>query len=131
MAAGRGWIGITPRNAYVTQDVRIAPLLPAWALLLLASALAVGGGARSDTWLRIIAEVLNRPLRIAADSDVGAALGAARLAICAAEGADPAEVCTQPEIHRTIEPEPALVARYAEGYGRYRRMYPALREILA
>lgn len=96
-----------------------------------ASALAVGGGARSDTWLRIIAAVLNRPLRIAADSDVGAALGAARLAICAAEGADPAAVCTQPEIHRTIEPEPALVARYAEGYGRYRRMYPALREILA
>ncbi len=41
-AAGRGWIGITPRNAYVTQDVSIAPLLPAWALLLLASLLAVG-----------------------------------------------------------------------------------------
>jgi hypothetical protein len=46
VAAGRGWIGITPRNAYVTQDVSIAPLLPAWALLLLASALAVGA------WLR-------------------------------------------------------------------------------
>jgi hypothetical protein len=46
VAAGRGWIGITPRDAYVTQDVRIAPLLPAWALLLLASALAVAA------WLR-------------------------------------------------------------------------------
>jgi hypothetical protein len=46
IAAGRGWIGITPRNAYVTQDVSIAPLLPAWALLLLASALVVGA------WLR-------------------------------------------------------------------------------
>jgi hypothetical protein len=41
VAAGRGWIGITPRNAYVTQDVSIAPLLPAWALLLLAALLAV------------------------------------------------------------------------------------------
>lgn len=40
-AAGRGWIGITPRNAYVTTDVRVQPLLPAWALLLLASLLAV------------------------------------------------------------------------------------------
>jgi hypothetical protein len=46
VAAGRGWIGITPRNAYVTQDVRIAPLLPAWLLLLIASALAVAA------WLR-------------------------------------------------------------------------------
>lgn len=41
LAAGRGWIGITPRNAYLTQDVRIAPLLPSWAMLLLAAALAV------------------------------------------------------------------------------------------
>lgn len=46
LAAGRGWIGITPRNAYLTQDVRIAPLLPPWALLLLASVLAVAA------WLR-------------------------------------------------------------------------------
>ena len=46
VAAGRGWIGITPRDAYLTADVRVSPLLPAWALLLLASLLAVAG------WLR-------------------------------------------------------------------------------
>ena len=45
-AAGRGWIGITPRGAYVTADLRIRPLLPAWAFLLVASALAIGA------WLR-------------------------------------------------------------------------------
>ena len=26
-AAGRGWIGLTPRNAYETRDVRQTPLL--------------------------------------------------------------------------------------------------------
>jgi xylulokinase len=93
-----------------------------------ASALAVGGGARSDTWLKIIASVLDRPLQLAADSDVGAALGAARLAICAADGADPAEVCALPEIVRTIEPDPAFVPRYRDGYARYRALYPALRD---
>jgi hypothetical protein len=41
-AAGRGWLGIVPREAYLTADIRITPLLPAWALLLLASLLAVG-----------------------------------------------------------------------------------------
>jgi xylulokinase len=92
------------------------------------AALAVGGGARSETWLRIIANVLDRPLELAADSDVGAALGAARLAICAAEGADPLEVCTRPEILRVVEPDPDLVAAYAEGYARYRALYPALKE---
>ncbi|MDJ1006681.1 MAG: hypothetical protein QNJ13_02560 [Paracoccaceae bacterium] len=45
-AAGRGWIGITPRSAYLTADVTVSPILPAWAFLLLASALAIGA------WLR-------------------------------------------------------------------------------
>ncbi len=94
-------------------------------------ALAVGGGARSETWLRIIASVLDRPLAIAADSDVGAALGAARLAICAAEGADPLEVCAAPEILRTIDPDPTLVPLYREGYARYRALYPAIRDVRA
>lgn len=45
-ASGRGWIGLTPREAYETRDVTQTPLLPAWLVLLLASALIIGG------WLR-------------------------------------------------------------------------------
>ncbi|MCC0064735.1 MAG: hypothetical protein H6895_11710 [Defluviimonas sp.] len=45
-AVGRGWIGITPRGAYRTLDIRVAPILPAWAFLLLAMALALAA------WLR-------------------------------------------------------------------------------
>ena len=45
-AAGRGWIGITPREAYRTADVRVFPLLPAWVFVLLASLLVIGA------WLR-------------------------------------------------------------------------------
>ena len=40
-ASGRGWIGITPRGAYVTEDIRIAQILPPWAWLLLSAALAL------------------------------------------------------------------------------------------
>ena len=40
-ASGRGWIGLTPREAYVTTDLRVTPLLPPWAWLLLAGALVV------------------------------------------------------------------------------------------
>ena len=46
VAAGRGWIGITPRGAYLTADIRVVPLLPAWGFLLMASLLAVAA------WLR-------------------------------------------------------------------------------
>jgi hypothetical protein len=41
VAAGRGWIGITPRGAYLTQDIRVAALLPGWVWLLLAAGFAV------------------------------------------------------------------------------------------
>ncbi len=95
------------------------------------NALAVGGGSRSDAWLKIIASVLDRPLRLAADSDIGAALGAARLAICAAEGAEPHEVCAAPETLREIAPDPALVPAYREGHARYRALYPALKEVMS
>ena len=44
-AAGRGWIGITPRGAYVTGDIQVAELLPAWLYLLLAA------GAALAAWL--------------------------------------------------------------------------------
>ncbi len=40
-AVGRGWIGVTPREAYLTADVNVAALLPGWAYLLLAAALAI------------------------------------------------------------------------------------------
>ena len=45
-AAGRGWIGLTPRAAYLTTDVTVTPLIASWLFLLLAAALMVGA------WLR-------------------------------------------------------------------------------
>ena len=45
-AAGRGWLGLVPRQAYVTSSVSIWPVLPAWIYLVLASGLFVLG------WLR-------------------------------------------------------------------------------
>ncbi|MFT6090284.1 hypothetical protein [Sulfitobacter sp.] len=45
-AAGRGWIGLTPRNAYETRDVRQTPILPCWLVLLLSAALIIAA------WLR-------------------------------------------------------------------------------
>lgn len=40
-AVGRGWIGITPRGAYVTGDIAVSALLPAWLYLLLAAMASV------------------------------------------------------------------------------------------
>lgn len=45
-AAGRGWIGLTPRNAYVTTNITVTPLVSAWLFLALAALLTIGA------WLR-------------------------------------------------------------------------------
>ena len=45
-AAGRGWIGLTPRNTYETRNVTQTALLPAWLVLLMAALFIVSG------WLR-------------------------------------------------------------------------------
>jgi hypothetical protein len=46
VSAGRGWLGLVPRNAYVTTDVSLISLVPAWLFLALAGLLAIGA------WLR-------------------------------------------------------------------------------
>ncbi len=103
-------------------DVLTAPLAAPSQLI------AVGGGSRSRLWLRIIATVLETPIAVPADGDYGAAFGAARLGLVAAEGADPFAVCTPPAIEAVVEPEADLVPAFAEALHHYRKLYPALRE---
>ena len=57
---------------------------------------AIGGGSRSRYWLKSMATALGMPVDIPADGDFGAAFGAARLGLIAAEKADPFAVCTAP-----------------------------------
>jgi xylulokinase len=91
--------------------------------------MAVGGGTRSELWLRIIATALDLPVDVPADGDFGGAFGAARLGLIAATGADFTSVCTTPRIARTIKPEAKARAAYEAAYGRYVQIYPAIREI--
>jgi len=93
-------------------------------------ATAVGGGARSTTWLRIIATVLGIPLRVPAGGEIGAAFGAARLGLVAATGADPFAVCAQPSTMSTVEPERSWASAYADRFKTYRALYPALKEAM-
>ncbi|WP_404862883.1 xylulokinase [Georhizobium sp. MAB10] len=90
---------------------------------------AIGGGSRSDYWLTVLATVLGVPVDIPADGDFGAAFGAARLGLIAAEGADPASICLAPAIARTIEPVAKLQSAFDDGFARYRKAYPAIKGV--
>ncbi len=90
---------------------------------------AVGGGTRSELWLKIIATVLGVPVDLPAAGDVGGAFGAARLGLIAATGADFRKVLTAPRIARTIKPEKKAQGAYEDHYRRYAKIYPAIKEI--
>ncbi len=86
--------------------------------------LAVGGGAQSATWLRMIATVLDLPLHVPRDGQFGAALGACRLAMMA-DGAS--DVAAAPPIEQVIAPDPDLTAAFADGHHRFRNAYAPTR----
>jgi xylulokinase len=91
---------------------------------------ALGGGARSGLWLSIVASVLGIPLeRVAVEE--GAAYGAALLGGVAGgvfrDVQEAVEACVR--TRDTVEPDPAWVDAYADGYERFRALYPALRPL--
>ena len=90
--------------------------------------LAVGGGSKSALWLKMLATNLDMEIALPEDGDFGGALGAARLGLCAATGADPQDVMSMPPIKTIIAPDHKLSAAYTDQYTRYRALYPAIEE---
>jgi erythritol kinase (D-erythritol 1-phosphate-forming) len=77
---------------------------------------ACGGGTRSRPWLQVFADVLGVPLELARTPEVGAR--GAVLAAAAARGED-LDVETWTAAENVVEPDPAVAARYSDGYARY------------
>ena len=89
--------------------------------------LAIGGGSQSAYWVELLATVLDLPVDLPEKGELGAALGAARLAICGVTGAAPAEVMTKPEIARTVLPRADLRATYHDAHAAFAASYPVLK----
>ena len=86
-----------------------------------------GGGARSALWLRVLADVLGRPVQPVSRSDASAR-GAAVLAMQAATGECIASIATAwAECGADIVPEPSNIALYDSRYRIFRDLYPATR----
>ena len=91
------------------------------------SALALGGGAKSEYWLRALATALNVPLDVPQAGDFGAALGAARLGMLAT-GTD-STIVTRPPIARTVIPQADLIDAFAVRHTAYKHAYSQLKDL--
>ncbi|MGH8780983.1 xylulokinase [Paraburkholderia sp.] len=87
----------------------------------------IGGGSRSPFWAQLCATAMGVTMRRHMSSDVGGALGAARLARLAATNDSIADVCTMPPVIESREPDPVMQPLLAERLARYRRLYTALK----
>lgn len=89
----------------------------------LESVLAIGGGAQSAYWVEMLATVLNLKLEIPEQGDFGAALGAARLAICGVTDAAVCDVMTKPPVASVVSPNTTLLDGYQARYDHFRTSF--------
>jgi sugar (pentulose or hexulose) kinase len=90
----------------------------------------VGGAARSDLWMQIVADVTGRPVRTI-ENDVEASLGAGMLAALACgmlEG--PEQARSWVTLEERTRPDPAAQRTYDDIYRQYVASYPALRPVM-
>jgi len=90
---------------------------------------AAGGGARSAVWRQMLADIFEADIALV-NSTEGGAFGVALLAgVGAGLWKDAREACNaviRVTSRTTPSQDPAVRARYAEAYARYREAYPAL-----
>ncbi len=90
--------------------------------------LAIGGGARSDTWLQLLADTLGLQVDRPAGAEVGPSLGAARLALMSL-GASRDEVMRSPALAQSFSANTARSAALQSRLARYRAAYAPLRAL--
>jgi xylulokinase len=91
---------------------------------------AIGGGARSDLWLQLKADITGIPVA-APQVTEAAGMGAAILAgVAAGIFPDPASAINEyMKIKKVYYPNPEMKTLYDERYETYRSLYPAVKEI--
>ena len=89
-----------------------------------------GGGAKSALWCKILANVLNIPLDIP-QTEEGPGYGAALLAMTGSGHYKDVQSCTDAlvRIVGTTEPTPEIARRYEERYSKFRKIYPAMKNL--
>jgi xylulokinase len=91
----------------------------------------VGGGARSELWCRIHANVLGHPIRQAADPVLANARGAALQASVALGHLTWDEVPDRVPIAQTFDPDPSVAKVYAPMFAEFVNLYRSTKKIHA
>ena len=84
---------------------------------------AIGGGSKNDSWLKLLASILNRNLSLTDASEAMAAYGAARIAFMGFNNLKPKESLSAPKVIKTIEKDPKLTDLLNERFQNWKNFY--------
>lgn len=91
----------------------------------------IGGGANSDIWSQILADVLNRPMHQVREPVQANVRGVALLALVALGYMPVAEIPSHVAVARTFSPNPENLEIYNELFGEFIKLYHANKPIYA
>ena len=84
----------------------------------------VGGGSKSSFWIELLASLLNRKLSVCNQSEFGAALGVARLAMYQDDTIDNKEnIVSEIKISKTYEPNEDNIDILLKRYSIWKDLY--------
>jgi len=84
----------------------------------------VGGGSRSSFWLELLASIINRNLSVCEQSEFGAALGVARLAMFIDKNiSDTSSIIKKIEMKKSFLPNEKLISLLQERYKIWKEIY--------
>ena len=89
-----------------------------------------GGGSKSPLWRQMMANILGIPLDIP-QTEQGPGYGAAILAMVGAGLYPDVRTACKELVHvaETVEPQPEIAALYQERYDKFRKIYPACKQL--
>jgi xylulokinase len=134
-----GWIGVTARSTRgmmirallegVTFGMRDALEIMKSMNIPIAQVRASGGGARSEFWRQMQADIYNQPI-VGTNATEGPAYGVALLAGVATGAWDTVEQACKSSIEQTtkVQPKPKASAKYERSYQTYRKLYGDLKD---
>lgn len=96
----------------------------------LSELIAVGGGGQARLWLEMLANLTQCPIKVPADVSVGAALGAARLAMLAANHGSLETIAIRPAIISEITANPSLADEWYGAWQRYKQAFPLTKQAM-
>ena len=89
----------------------------------------VGGGSKSEFWIRLLSSLLNKKLSVCDQSEFGAALGVARLAMYVDKNIDKNSIIKEIKISKDFEPNMDKINILLKRYKIWKELYSSNKKI--